>query len=117
VVSLRTGPEPDRTPKPEVGYGHCDWTDVPPEDVPEPAADLPEGTRVHLQAGEWFWQVGIPATTYLDLRVVRVEEPIRGVAWVRAHLLECHWGSMEPHAPCQDVLVKVEVLSQAAAQL
>jgi hypothetical protein len=116
MMSLRTGPEPDPTP-PVVGYGHCDWTDAPPEDVPEPSPELPDGTRIHLQAGEWYWQVGIPATTYLEIRVVKVDPPRRGLAWVSAHLLECHRESVEPHPPCQDVLVKVEVLRRAAAQL
>lgn len=52
--------------------------------------DVPEGTRLHLLAGEWFPRPGQPADRGELVRVVAVyRQEIAGMVWVRGHV--CRW--------------------------
>jgi hypothetical protein len=87
------------------------------------AADLPNipaGTIVRLAADEWYPRPGVVGHTSAEVRVVRIDPAGAAdtVAWIRGHGVECAWESVDcPQPWCYEVLVRVEVLRRAAAQL
>jgi hypothetical protein len=90
---------------------------VPPQQIP----DLPVDTVLHLRAGEWSHLHDVPPDAYVDIRLVKIDKGITrhedGYVWVwcRGHdPMTCHWESVEPHKPCIEMMVRLDVLVRHA---
>lgn len=87
--------------------------------VPEPIPDVPVDTKMLLEYGEWRGWRGDPADCRVHLRLVEIHRSIVCVkdgytwVWVGGHdSLTCRLSSVEPHKPCTELLVRVDVLAR-----
>ncbi|MGI5212885.1 hypothetical protein [Plantactinospora sp. CA-290183] len=79
--------------------------------------DVPPGTLLRMRPGEWSHCARVPVGTYLEMTVCRIhrnvirqDEAGRWV-WVVGHEHpSCTWAHVEPHPPCLQLMVRLDVL-------
>lgn len=88
---------------------------IPPPRIP----DVPADTVMTLEAGEWSDYSGAPVGGRVHLRLIKIYASITREqwghlwVWVAGHdSLSCHWSSVEPHGPCMELMVRVDVLGR-----
>jgi hypothetical protein len=93
----------------------------PPHILPPEIPDLPAGTLLRLRAGDWHHIHDLPCNAYCDMTVTRVHAGVTREdgghlwVWVTGHdHPTCSWASVEPHAPCVELMVRLVVLQRHA---
>ncbi|MGI5214363.1 hypothetical protein [Plantactinospora sp. CA-290183] len=83
--------------------------------------DVPAETLLQLQPEQWSHCATVPVGTYLEVTVARVHRNVTrqdgaGLwVWIVGHEHPgCTWEHVEPHPPCLQLMVRVDVLIAAA---
>ncbi|ROT31714.1 hypothetical protein EF879_15055 [Micromonospora sp. HM5-17] len=92
--------------------------------VTEPVIpEVPEGAVLRLAPGEWSHCQAVPVDSQLAVTVARIHRNVtrhdgagRWV-WIAAHEHPaCSWDHVEPHPPCRQLMVRVDVLAREVSQ-
>ncbi|MFY1689966.1 hypothetical protein [Plantactinospora sp. WMMB782] len=93
---------------------------IPAPEIPE----LPAGTLLRLRSGDWYHIHDLPCTAYCDMTVAKVHAGVTREdlghlwLWVTGHdHPTCSWESVEPHPPCIELMVRLDVLRRVAGQV
>ncbi|MEO3821525.1 hypothetical protein [Plantactinospora sp. B24E8] len=85
--------------------------------------DVPEGALLRLGPGDWSHGATLPVGTYLNLSLTRIHRNVtrqdeQGLwVWVVGHEHPaCTWPHVEAHPPCLQLMVRFDVLTEAANQ-
>lgn len=82
--------------------------------------DVPEGTELHLRAGEWSNLHGMLPSATVDMTVTAVHPDWRCATddevWVSGHPLQCSVDRSDQHAPHMRLVVRLDALRRAVGQ-